>query len=241
VPSGTDRRAHRVLGPGEQLVRQLLQGLQPGGVHQREQTLLHQLVGARLRPDVADGLIGRAHVGADHLDQGLVGAPLAHELHQRDVDALLEHLARLDGAEPPADVGHVRGGGREGDEPAGAEDRLEHAHVAHVARAHPRVVGDEDVAGPHRRGAHGAQEVAHGGGQGADERRNAAAVLRQRVTAGVGQHACEVVRLVRERRERRAHDRLGGLVDDRDQPRPQHLERDRVESRAHDDASFTRE
>src|SRR5262245_2744630 len=74
--------------------------------------------------------------------------------------------------------------------------------------------------------------MAHGGGQGADERRDAAAVLRQGIAALVREHAREVVGLVRERRERRAHDRLRRLVDHRDEPRPQHLERDRVEPRA---------
>src|SRR5262249_21376309 len=43
----------------------------------------------------------------------------------------------------------------------------------------------------------------------------------------------EVVGLVGERGERRPHDGLGRLVHDRDQPRPQHLERDRVEPGAH--------
>src|SRR5688572_26522509 len=75
--------------------------------------------------------------------------------------------------------------------------------------------------------------MADGGGQGADEGRDAAAVLRQRVAARVGQDAGEVVGLVGQRRERRPDDGLGGLVHDRDDPRPEHFERDRVELGGH--------
>src|SRR5207302_4617090 len=147
--------------------------------------------------------------------------------------ALLEDLAGLDGADAAADVGHVRGRRRERDEPLAMEDRLQHRDVAHVTGAQPGVVGDEHVAGPHGVGAQLADEVAHGGRQAADEGRDAAAVLGQCRAAGVGQHAGEVVGLVGERRERRAHDGLGRLVDDRDDARPQDLQRDGVDGRAH--------
>src|SRR4051812_3942979 len=45
----------------------------------------------------------------------------------------------------------------------------------------------------------------------------------------VGQHAREIIRFAHHRRERRAYQRRGSFIGNRDEPRPQHLERDCVE------------
>jgi len=63
--------------------------------------------------------------------------------------------------------------------------------------------------------------------------RDAARVLREGVPARVGEHAGEVVGLVGERGERRAHDGLGRLVDHRDEARPQDFQGHGVEGGRH--------
>ena len=115
-----DRRAHRALGAAEELVAEGIESVQPVVVEEPAHPGVHQLVGAHLRPDVAHRLVGRPHVGADEAQQGLVRLAPAPEPGERDVQALLEELARLDGPDAAADVGHVRGGGGEGDQPVGA-------------------------------------------------------------------------------------------------------------------------
>src|SRR5262249_61244460 len=82
------------------------------------------------------------------------------------------------------------------------------------------------------------EEMPDGRRQGRDEGRNAARVLSERVPACVREDAGEVVRLVGQRRERRAHDRLGRLVDDREDAGPEHFETDGVEARAHDSVTM---
>ena len=93
----------------------------------------------------------------------------------------------------------------------------------------PDVVGDEDVAGLERLERKLLEEMPDRARHGADERRHAVGRLRDRLPLRVGQHAREVVRLAHDGRERRALQRRRGLVGDRDEPRPDHLERDGVE------------
>ena len=202
-------------------------------LHETAHTILHQLVGADLRPDIAHGLIGRAHVGPDEPDQRLVALAVTDDAAQRDVDPLLEELARLDGPHPPADIRHVRGGRGEGDEPLAVEDRLDERDVAHVARALPRVVRDEHITGLQSILPELAEEVPHRRRQRADEGRDAARVLGEGIAARVGEHAGEVIGLVGERGERGPHDGLRRLVGHRDDASPEHLESDGVKACRH--------
>ena len=63
------------------------------------------------------------------------------ELRQRNVQALLEDLARLDGPDPAADVGHVRSGGREGDEPPATPREELWRRITAARAARRRVIG----------------------------------------------------------------------------------------------------
>ena len=157
------------------------------------------------------------------------GLPSIEQLHYGDVEALLEHLARLDRAHLAADVGRVRGGGGEGHDPALAEDRLGDGDVVEVPGGDPGRIGDQHVAGPHVVEADLLDELLHRDGQRADEGGDALRVLRQRLPGRVGQHAGEVVGLVHQRRERRAPQRLRRLVDGGDGAAPEDLQRDGVE------------
>ena len=237
VRHGTDRCAHGPLGAREQLIPHLVEAPQLVFRHEALHTALHQLIGAGLSPDVAHGLVRGAHVGADELDERLVRLARADQLGEWDVQALLEQLARFDSAHATADVGHVRRGGREGHESVAVahsvKDGPHKRHIAHVPCPLPGIVGDQDVARSHGVGTQLAPKVAHRGRQGANERRDTSRVLRQCVAPGVREHTREVIGLVRQRRKRRADNRLGRLVDDGDEARPEHLQRDGVEPGRH--------
>ena len=48
-----------------------------------------------LGPDIALGLVGRAHIGADQGDEAGIRRAIAQQPHGRDMEAFLEELPRL--------------------------------------------------------------------------------------------------------------------------------------------------
>ncbi len=182
------------------------------------------VVARHLRPQVADRLVRHAHVGADHPDERLVRLAAPHQVHDRDPDALLVDLVRAAAVDAAADVGRVAAGGEEGDHAAAVEDRRHDRHVVDLAGRLPGVVGDQHVARLERVGRVGVHEVAHAGGHRVDVAGRAGERLGHHVRVAVEHAAGEVLRLAHDRREGGAHQRHLLLVDDRQQPVPEHLE-----------------
>ena len=228
-----DGRPHGGLTAALDLAREVGEIGQSVILHEDQQPVLHEIERHDLGVEIAHRLVGRAHVLADQRDQSLVGLPRRHHLHRRDLQPLLEDLARLGAADLATDVGHVCRRGTEGDQPAVSEDRLGQRHVGQMAGAKPDVVGDQHVAGRKLVFGEVTQEVLHRLGQGADEARDALARLDQRLARGIGHNTGEVVALTHQGRERRANHRRGGLVDQRNQPPPQQLEFYGIEGAAH--------
>ena len=127
--------AHGRLAAAQDLAGEHVEIVEAVLLHEVAEPPLQQVEARDLRPQIALGLVGRAHGRAQQLEEGLVGLALVHELHDGDVEAFLEHLARLHRAHLAADVGGMRGGGGEGDDAAVAEDRLGHGDVVEVAGA----------------------------------------------------------------------------------------------------------
>ena len=159
----------------------------------------------------------------------LVEAAFLVELADGDADALVIDLHGRGAEARSADIGQVRDAERIGDDAAVAEHRPHHGDVVEMARALPRVVGHDDVAGLQRLRRVALQHVPQRDGRAADEHRHAEGALRDRVCLRVEDHAGEVVALVDDGGERRAHQRRDDLVDDGDEAVPHDAEADRVE------------
>ena len=229
VRDGADRASHRGLGAAADLVREPLERTHSVLAGEREQSRLHQAEGGDLGPEVANGKLGGPDVAREELEQGLVRTSGRHELHDRDLEPFLEDLACLRGADPAPDVRRVGGARGEPEEIAVKEDRFRDADVGEVPGAHPRVVGDEDVARRERFRRILAQEVPHGARQGADERGDAVRRLGDGAALRIGEDAREIMGLPDNRRERGPHERRRRLVGDGDEPGPEDFEAGRVE------------
>ena len=121
------------------------------------------------------------------------GPPGGHELHDRYLEPFFEDLARLRRTDSAADVRRVRGARGEPEEIAIEEHRLRDADVGKVSGSHPRVIGDEDIAGCQRLRRELAQEVPHRARQGTDEGRDAVRRLGDGAAARIREHAREVM------------------------------------------------
>ena len=75
------------------------------------------LVRRDLGAEIPQDLVGRPHVGADHVPQRGDGPARRHQLRGRDAESLLEDLGRAGSEVGPADVRHVGGVRHEGDQP----------------------------------------------------------------------------------------------------------------------------
>jgi hypothetical protein len=181
--------------------------------------------------EIAQHFLRRADVGGDHLVEGLHRPPGVVELHHRDGESFLEHGAGVRREPAPADVERVAGVGEHGDDAAPAEDGRRDRDVVQLGRRLPGVVGDEDVAGPERVDGEARDEVDHPGRHRVDVARRAGDGLGDHAAAPVEHAGGEVAGLAHDRRERRAHERGGLLVDRGDQPVPQNVERDLLHGR----------
>ena len=224
-----DGGPHGPLAAAEDLAGKRLEVVEAVLRHELAEAPLQEIEPRDLRPQVALGLVGRAHRRAQQLEEGAVGLALVHEFHDGDVEALLEHLARLHRAHLAADVGRMRGRGGKRDDAALAEDRLGHGDVVEVPRGDPGRIRHQHVIRPHVIEPDLLDERLHRHRQRADERGDALGILRERLPGRICQHAGKVVGLIHQRRERRAPQRLRRLVHRRDRPPPQDLQRDGVE------------
>jgi hypothetical protein len=170
---------------------------------------------------------GIAHVLGQQREQVLVGDACAEQLHRRDLDALLEDLARMQRVLGAADVADMADRTDETDQAAVAEHRGEHRDIEEMAGAEPRIVGDQHVARHQRLGRVLRQERLHGSRQAEIEHRHGARRVHQRLALGVEQLAGEILCFRDDQREGRADHREPHLVDHGDEPAPHDLQRDR--------------
>ena len=185
----------------------LLDVVEPELVEQRLQALGADLVRADLRVDVADRLVGLAHVGADDLEHVPVRLAGAEELQHRDLQALLVHLARLGRELAAADVGRVAGAREVGDRAPAAEDGRHDREVVDLAGRLPRVVRDQHVARLERGRRERVDEVAHARRHRVDVAGRARDRLGDHAARLVEDAAGEVLALAHDGREGRAHER----------------------------------
>ena len=222
-----DRRARRLLGAADDLVRQLLDVGQAIAPAHADQPFAGGLAARHLGGEVAENRVGRAHVRADHRMQDLARLAAPVELERRNPQALLVHVAGAGADAVAADIGMVDGRADEGDRLVAVEDRRQHGDVEEMPGRQPRVVGHQNVA---RLDA--VVEPAHQMGAGDRQRIDVAGCagigLRHHAPAPVEQRAGEVAGLAHHRAERDALQRLGPLADDADQVRPEDFELDRV-------------
>ena len=199
---------------------------------------LAQPVGAELAADVAEHQLGRAAVGADDALDVAERLEAALVAHRRQVQALVEHLARLAGAASrhrPADVALVRDRAAEAEQLAVDEHGREHAHVGRVrAAAVIGVVDQEGVA--LRDGAAELRDDRAGAGRERADVQRQHHVLRHHLAFGVHQRAGGVLRLAHDGREAGAEQRVLHLLHDAGEARLHHFEIDRVD--VHQCASF---
>ena len=113
-----DLLAHRALGVLEDGVGQRLDRSSPyssmNSLSMRPPTVVHDTLASR-SPIVCSG---DAHVGADQLEQQLVGATFAAQLDDRNSQALLVDFARRGRESRAPDVGQVRDAHRIADDAA---------------------------------------------------------------------------------------------------------------------------
>ena len=192
---------------------------------------LAEAVGAELAADVAEHQLGRAAVGADDALDVVARLMAALVAHRRQVQALVEHLARLARAASrhrPADVALVRDRAAEAEQRAVDEHRAEHAHVRRVRAA--AVVGMVDQEGV-ALGDVAAEFRDHGAAAGrerADMQRQHD-VLRDHLALGIHQRAGGVLRFTHDRGEAGAEQRVLHLPHDAGEARLHHFEIDGVD------------
>ena len=110
-----DGGAHGPLRAALDFPGQRRQGFQPVFFHQLQQPLFHQVQGGDLRPQVARGQLRGAHIAPQQCEQGFVGLARLDQLHDGNLESLLEDLPWHGRAHDPANIRRMgRGGGELG-------------------------------------------------------------------------------------------------------------------------------
>ena len=223
-----DRLAHRHLRARVHRLREGVERAQAGIGHEVHGAAAAHLVGRDLRFDVAEHLLGQAHIVEEQLEHVVVAPARAVEVHRRDAHAFLVELLRA-GTRIAADVGRMRDRSREAGEFAREEDRRDDRDVGQMAGRQPRVVGDQAIAlAPAGRRVgfeHGFGGARHDAGEGG----NPAGALGDRLAVPVHQHRGEVVRLAHDGREGGPKQRGRRLVGNGDEATPPDFEGDGVD------------
>ena len=144
-----DLGAHLALGAMAHLVDRLLHDAGAVAVDQRRQPLLAGGERGGLRLDVADALVGDAHVAHQDGQDLLVHLALLPELYRRQAQAFLLHFGgagREAARHHAADIRPVAGVGEPGEQLALVEERLHEAHIHQMGAAEIGIVDDEHVA-----------------------------------------------------------------------------------------------
>ena len=211
------------------MVRKRLDGLEVELRHHVAEALRAGVVAAHEGQEVPPHLDRVAGVGEEDRHEVFVERPLAPEPHVGDPHPLLEDGLRFGGEPAPADVDDVARGREERDRLSVEAGRRHDHEVEEVPGPEPRVVGHEDVARPHRLDREPREKVLHRPGHRVDVPRGPGHRLGDHAAPQVVDPAREVARFPDDGAEGGAKDRLGLLLDDRDEPIPHHLPVDRVD------------
>ena len=195
-------------------------------LHHLDEAAAAFVVAGGERVNIALDLQRLAHIGADDAHQIFVHAAFAGERHQRDGEALLEHLPPVRPHAEPADIDDMHGRGEEADRLALQEGRADHGQIVQMPAGQPRVVGDVVVARLHRLQREGVEEMLDRRRHRVDVAGSAGHRLRQHLAVAVEDPSREVARLAHRGRERGAHQGLRLLLDDGNQARPHDLHMD---------------
>ena len=84
TPKRADRVPRRALGPGDDLVGQRIDVVEPVALHQQQQSVGADPARRDLGGEIAEHRVRRAHVVADDVEQKLVGRAVLIELGARD-------------------------------------------------------------------------------------------------------------------------------------------------------------
>ena len=164
-----------------------------------------------------------ADVGGENPHQRQIWLAAVVELHDRNPQALLEELASVRAEAAPADVGDVAGGGEQRHWAFVGEHRRHHGEVVQMARAVPRIVGDQHVARRQLAQRIGGEELADARRHRVDVARRSRDGLRQHRAVGREDACREVARFAHDGREGGAHERLRLLLDDGEEAAPDQL------------------
>ena len=198
-------------------------------VHELQELARSDLVAGHVGHEVAEDLLGDPDIGADEVERRLVEPARVRELADGEAQSLVVDLGR-GGAEPEAaDVGQVGDAHRVAGDPAVAEHRAHHVDVEEVPRAHPCVVGGNDVTRLEGVRRELREHVTQGRGRGAGERRHAVAPLGHRVPFRVEDHHRQVPALAHDGREGASDEGGDDLVGDPDEPVPHDGQAHRVD------------
>ena len=211
------------------MVRERLDGLEAELGHHVAEALRPGVVAAHEGQEVPPDLDRVAGVGEEDRHEVFVERPLASQPHVGDPHPLLEDGLRFGGEPAPADVDDVARGREERDRLSVEAGRRHDHEVEEVPRPEPRVVGHEDVARPHRLDREPREKVLHRPGHRVDVPRGPGHRLGDHAAPQVVDPARKVPRFPDDGAECGAKDRLGLLLDDRDEPIPHHLPVDRVD------------
>ncbi len=149
VGDGADEIAHRLSGLPLQMPVVALHGVAAEPGKQREQALFAAPAGRRRRIEVAQHVVGCAHVGADYLAYRLIGPAAVIKLHCRQPQSFLVDLLALQthaAGEAPADIGMMLRHRRKSAVFALMEQRHDHDDIGQVRPAAEWIVADDDVA-----------------------------------------------------------------------------------------------
>ena len=218
-----DRRAHRLARGGDDVFAQRVEIGEAELLQHRGEAARGHLVAGHQAEQVAAHLQRLARVAHQHREQRFVRLSGVHHLHVRDVQAFLVDRGGFGDEAAPADVDDVAGGGEKADQAALQEGRRDGDEVEQVPGAHPRVVGDQHVAGLERARRKALEEVRHRGGHGVDVAGRAGHRLREHAPPGVVDARRQVARLARDGAERGLEQHVGLLLDHRDQAVPEDL------------------
>ena len=191
--------------------------------HHVNQAAMPDLVAGRQRIDIANQLIGFAHIAADNADQRLVHIALVGKFHDRDIEPLFIDGLRIRPKTSAANVDDMRRTGEEADQHAVMERRRNHGNVMQVTSAFPRIVCDIDISVEDVLTPDPADEMRNRICHRIDVARSAGDSLSQHLAMRIINPRRQIARFAHRGRKGRTHQRLRLFFDDRNQPVPHHL------------------
>ena len=201
--------------------------------HELDQSGGADIIPGSLRVDITNHWIRRAHIGAQNLDQFLVGSALIEEFRDRDEEAFFVDRAGV-GREPDSsDVEHMARVAKIPDERVIEKHRRDHREVVEMPRRLLGIVGDQHIAWSKGFSREDGQKVMDAGCHRVDMAGCSGNRLSNHVAAGIEDARRKITGFADNRREARSHQRRGLLVDDRDQPIPHDFQSDRIERFCH--------